>query len=390
MARTIGIGIIGMGWMGQAHSRAYNLVRDRFPECDLHPELVICADIAEDRAQESRQRFGFKRHTTDWHDVIADPEVDVVNIAAPNYLHLEMALAAAAAGKHVFCEKPAGRSLEETLAMADAVERAGKLHWVGFNYRWAPVVQHARQLIADGRLGTITHYRSRFFAGYASDPLTVCSWRFQQDLAGYGTLGDLMPHVLDMAHFLNGPIANLVGNAHTFYQQRPQIQAGTGTHFTVGDDGPLEDVTNEDYVGVIVRFANGAQGTLEACRVISGPQCQFAFEVNGTEGALKWDFERMNEIELYLPEYRGNARIMSGPQHPNHVHFNPGSGIGLGYDDLKTIEAHQFLSSIAEGRQGEPGLREAIAAARVQQAIARSWETGSWQEVEPAPLYEHA
>jgi len=390
MAQTIGIGVIGMGWMGEAHSRSYRQMQDRYPDLNLHPRLVICADIVADRAQAAQRRFGFERYTTDWREVVADPDVHIVNITAPNYLHLEIAQAATNAGKHIFCEKPAGRTLEETRSIAESVQRAGVLSWVGFNYRWAPVVQHARQLISDGKLGSITHYRSRFLAGYASDPLTVCSWRFQRELAGYGTLGDLMPHVLDMAHFMVGPVTRVIGNAHTFVPRRPQIPTGTGTHFTVGNADVLEDVTNEDYVGALAQFENGAQGSFEACRVITGPQVQFSFEVNGTEGALRWDLERMNEIEIYLPEYRGEVRILSGPDHPDHVHFNPGAGIGLGYDDLKAIEAFHFLSSVAEGRQGNPGMREATDAAQALAAIARSWDSGTWEEVERTVELEHA
>ncbi|MGH9430239.1 MAG: Gfo/Idh/MocA family protein [Terriglobia bacterium] len=385
MAVTVGVGVIGMGWMGTVHSRSYLMAADRFPDCGAKPRLVICADDVESRAVEARERFGFERHSTRWHDVIDAPDVDVVNITAPNFLHLEIVSAAAQAGKHIFCEKPVGRNPAETAECEAGARRARVLTFVGYNYRWAPLVEYARDLIGQGRLGKITHYRGRFFVGYAANPNGVLSWRFERQSAGWGALGDLMSHVVDMSLMLAGPIRRVVGNQQTFYPRRPLPTPGAGTHFSVATGGPMGDVTNEDYAGLLVEFANGAQGTLEACRVINGPKCQMAFEVNGTKGALSWDFERMNELNLFLPDgngvHDGYARIVTGPEYPFHARFNPGPGVGLGYEDLKTIEAHQFLKSIAEGRQGQPGFAEALRVAQVLAAVERSWESQSWQEV---------
>ena len=184
MTRTIGIGVIGMGWMGTVHSRSYRQIPIRFQDCDIQPRLVICADEVEARAREAQTFLGFERYATDWRQVIADPEVELVNITAPNNMHLEIASAAAEAGKHIFCEKPVGRNPQETAAIEDAARRAGVLTCVGYNYRWTPLVQYARQLIEEGRLGRLTHYRGRFFAGYASNPHAVLSWRFQREVAG--------------------------------------------------------------------------------------------------------------------------------------------------------------------------------------------------------------
>ncbi|MDE0010840.1 MAG: Gfo/Idh/MocA family oxidoreductase [Candidatus Poribacteria bacterium] len=382
---TIGIGIIGMGWMGMTHARAYRQIADRFHDSPLQPKLVICADDVVERTDEAETRFEFERTTTDYRQVIEDKDVQVVNIAAPNNMHLEIVEAAAAAKKHVFCEKPVGRSPAETKAIYAAAQRAGIFTGVGYNYRWAPVVQYAHQLISDGKLGTLTHYRGRFFAGYAAHPRAVLSWRFQKEIAGLGTLGDLISHVVDMAHFIVGDIDSVVSQQETFIPQRPVAAAGTGTHFTLGSDGKIEAVTNEDYVGALVRFENGVRGTLEACRVINGPKCEMAFEVNGTEGALRWNFEQMNELDVYLPNENGSTdgytRILSGPSHPLHADFNPGPAVGLGYDDLKTIEAYQFLQAIHAGKQANPGFREAAAVADVQTAIQISWEEDRWISV---------
>ncbi len=387
MARTIGIGVIGMGWMGQVHSRSYNQLADRFWDSDIQPQLVNCGDEVEARGREAQARFGFARATTDWRQVVTDPDVEVVNIATPNAMHLEVAEAAAQAGKHIFCEKPVGRDPQETARIAACARRAGVISGVGFNYRWAPVVRHALQLIQDGKLGQLTHYRGRFLVGYASNPEGVLSWRFERQHAGLGALGDLMSHVADMAHMLAGPVARVVGNKHTFVAERPLPTPGEGTHFSVASDGPKAAVTNEDYVGALVQFANGAQGTFEVCRIVNGLKSQMAFEINGTKGALSWNFERMNELQVYLPDdeisHDGFTTIFSGPEHPFHARFAPGPALSLGYGDLKTIEAHQFLQSVASGQQGQPGFAEALAVAQIQAAIARSWDSESWENATP-------
>jgi predicted dehydrogenase len=386
--QVIGVGVIGMGWMGTVHSRSYLAAADRFHDTGIQPKLVICADDVEERAKESQERFGFEAYTTRWQDVMADPRVQVVNIATPNYMHLEVAKAAAAAGKHIFCEKPVGKSPQETAEIEHAARAANVLTFVGYNYRWSPMVQYARQLICEGKLGKLTHFRSRFFAGYASNPHGVLSWRFQHEFAGLGVLGDLMSHVVDMGMMLAGPIKRVVGSQKTFFSKRPLATPGVGTHFSVSEGGPLGDVTNEDYAAALPQFANGAQGNLEVCRTIQGHKCQFAFEVEGTEGALSWDFERMNELKVFAPDengaHDGTVRIVSGPQHLFHARFNPGAGVGLSYEDLKTIEAHQFLKSVAEKQQGEPGFGEALRVAKVLAAIERSWESEGWQDVDSA------
>jgi predicted dehydrogenase len=386
MTHTIGIGVIGMGWMGEVHSRSYRAIPDRFYESGIRPRLVVCADAVEARAQAAQQRFGFERYTTDWREVIADPAVEVVNVAAPNGMHLEIVRAAAQAGKPVLCEKPVGKNSQETLQCAAAAHEAGILTFVGYNYRWAPVVQYARQLIAEGKLGQLTHYHGRFLNGYAGDPNGFLSWRFEQE-HGLGALSDLMAHVIDMAHMLAGPIARVSSDKAIFIRQRPIPQPGSGTHYDIGSsDGPMGEVTNEDYVNALVHFANGARGMLESCRIINGAKCDMSFEIHGTRGAIKWNMERMNELQLQWrndknPAEDGYTTLLSGPAHPYHHHFNPAWGLNLGYDDLKVIEAYNFLNSVVSGQQGEPGFAEAAAVANVQQAIVCSWETEHWEAV---------
>jgi predicted dehydrogenase len=385
MRRTIGIGVIGMGWMGEAHSRSYRLVGDRFHDRGIDARLVACADADAGRAEAARERFGFERATTDWRDVVADPAVEAISITAPNDAHLAVIRAAVAAGKHVLCEKPVGRTPDETLEAAAIARNRGLITFVGFNYRWAPVVQHARDLVAAGEIGEITHYRGRFLNGYAKDPNGVLSWRFTAE-QGFGTLSDLLSHAIDLAHLIAGPIAEVVGNRATFIASRPLARAG-GTHYdTAGPDDPRGAVTNEDYVGALVRFGGGAHGTLEACRVITGSQCDLAFEVHGRRGALAWTFERMNELRVFRrdearPADEGWTTELSGPAHPFHRSFNPGWGTGLGFDDLKAIEAAEFLSAVASGVPAAPSFEDAAAVARVQRAIAASWDSRGWEPV---------
>lgn len=385
MTKTIRVGVIGMGWMGTVHSRSYLNIADRFRQADISASLVACADEVETRARDAQSRFGFTRSTTNWREVVADPEIDMVVITTSNNTHLEMVQAAAAAGKHIFCEKPVGRSPQETAAVQKAAQDNSVLTAVGYNYRWAPVVQYARQLIQEGVLGEITHYRGRFLTDYGSNPNGVLSWRFERDMSGWGTLGDLMSHVIDMGHMLAGPISRVVSQQQQFISERPLSTPGEGTHFSVGGQGPKGPVTNEDYVGAMGQFSNGAPATFEVCRVVKGQDCEMAFEVNGTKGALKWNYERMNELQLRLPEdedrREGFTLLRAGPQHPLFADFYPGLGMSMGYEDLKLIEAYQFAQSIVAGKQGEVGFDAALAVAEVLAAMSRSWESDQWETV---------
>lgn len=389
MSVRIGVAVIGMGWMGSVHARSYRLMPQHFPELDIDPHLVICADNVDARAAEGVERAGFECATTDWREAIANPQVDVVNIATQNGLHAQLALAAIEAGKHVFCEKPVGRSPAETAAITARAREAGIISGVGYNYRWAPVIQYALGLVKAGRLGRITHFRGRFLVGYARDPHGVLSWRFDREQSGGGAVADLMSHVADLAHMLAGPVERLVANRHTFITERPLPTPGEGTHFSVKRGGPTGPVTNEDYGSVLVQFACGAQGTYEVCRVINGPKCQLAFEISGTEGTMLWDFERMNELQLYLPdgtpERDGAVRVQAGPDHPFFSNFNPGDALSMSYEDLKVIEAAQFAKSVVTGKQGEPGLAEADRVGQLLAAFDRSVDSGSWETVAPVP-----
>ena len=383
MASTVGVGVVGVGWMGRVHSSAYRRVGDHYPECAGRARLVAAADDHEERVRLATEALGFESAFTDWHDVVEHPEVEAVSITAPNALHREVAVAAARAGKHIWIEKPAGRVAEETAEIAQAVERAGVRSVVGFNYRQVPAVQHARRLVESGALGSVDHFRSQWIASYAASPRGALTWRFQREEAGLGILGDLGSHAVDLAQFLLGPIERVTARTQTVIERRP-VATGAGTHFAVSASDVLAPVENEDVVWSIVQFERGMTGTIEASRVAVGPQARYAFEVHGSQGSAAWDFERMGELSLFSPLQTGDAgyaRVVMSPAHEPFGRFQPGPGLPMSFDDLKVSEAALFLQSVVDGEQREPGMREALAAARVISAMERSASSGVWESV---------
>ncbi|MEK9937710.1 MAG: Gfo/Idh/MocA family oxidoreductase [Ilumatobacter sp.] len=383
---ALGIGVVGFGWMGQAHSRSAARIASLFPERSFDTALIVCGDNVAERREQAVSGVGFREAVEDWRAVVDHPDVDVVYVTAPNMMHEEIAIAAAEAGKAVFCEKPVGGTPDQTVRIEAAARRAGVITGVGYNYRWAPLVQHAKALIDSGRLGEITNYRGRFFSMYGADPMGLLSWRFLVDEAGYGVSSDILSHAVDLAHMLIGPITEVSGTRETFIRDRPLPKAG-GTHYDRGQPGdPTGAVTNEDYAAAMVRFANGARGTFESSRAIIGPESQMAFDVYGTKGALRWNLETMNEMQVFLVDDEGGAprgytTVYAGDRYPYHGHFVPGDANAIGYEDLKVIENYEFLSAVASGEQHRPGFSEAIDYVSFQSAWLRSCESGAWEDV---------
>lgn len=370
--------------MGSAHSRGYRALPYVYPDLGLRPELIIAADTEPSRVRYAIDVLGYGAGTGDYAEVLADDRVEVVSICAPNFLHAEMAVAAARAGKHFWIEKPVGRGVEETAAVAAAVAEAGVLTSIGFNYRHAPVVEHLKALITDGRLGRITNVRARFFAGYSADARAPLSWRFTRRLSGSGVLGDLGSHAADLCAYLVGPIAELTAVTSTVHRERPIPTSSAVGHTGVIEDGELGVVENEDYAGALVRFANGAVGTVEASRVAVGPDCAYGIEVYGTSGSAMWDFERMNELRLSVGQgtaEAGYVTVNAGVQHGDFARFQPGAGMAMSFDDLKIIEAKKFLVAVTGGPQENSTIADAVAAAAFVSAAERSAESGRWESV---------
>jgi predicted dehydrogenase len=382
--RRIGVGVIGFGWLGQAHTRSLLRIPTLFENRAFDPVLVACSDALPSRVDQALGSFGFRRASAAWESVIEDPDVEVIYIAAPNMVHVQLVEAAAQAGKAVFCEKPVGGTPEHVARAARAARAAGVISGVGYNYRWAPLVRYARELIGSGQLGEITNYRGRFFSMYGADPLGLNSWRFQLDQAGYGATSDLMSHAVDLAHMLLGPITRVTATLATFIRERPAPGDGA-SHYGRGEaDDPRTPVTNEDYAGMLCEFAGGARGTFEVSRTMVGPESEHAFDVYGTRGAIGWNFERLNELRVYrATEDRGSGytRVLGGDRFEHHGTFVPGSGNTIGFEDLVTIEDYEFCTAVAEGRPFEPSFDDALAWAAVQDALLRSAQSGRWEEV---------
>ncbi|MFE9642804.1 Gfo/Idh/MocA family protein [Streptomyces sp. NPDC006365] len=383
MVNTLGIAVVGFGWMGRVHTQAYARLPHHFPQLPLRPELVTVADEVPGRAEEAAERYGFASAARDWREVAADPRVRAVSITAPNFLHREIGVAMAEAGKHIWIEKPVGLTAEDARAVADALGKADVQGTVGFNYRNAPAVEAARELVASGEIGTVTHVRIRLFSDYAAHPEGALTWRYERERGGSGVLGDLASHGVDLARFLLGDIASLTADTAVFIPERARPTGATAGH-TRAAGGELGPVENEDYVNCLLRFASGARGVLEASRVSVGEQNNYGFEIHGTTGAVFWDYRRMGELAVSRgTSYQDQpvSTLYVGPGHGEYAAFQPGSANSMGYDDLKVIEAHHFVRSIAEGVPHGPTPADAVASAVALDAMARSAEQGTWVDL---------
>jgi len=384
MNKPLGVAVLGLGWMGQVHSRAMLRMPSLFPNRSFDPKLVVCADTEEERRTRAVNDFGFERAVADWREAVEADDVDVVWVTAPNMLHVPMIEAAAAAGKAVFSEKPIGGKPEQTVAAYNAAQAAGVRTAVGYNYLWAPLVLHAKELISSGALGEITHYRGRFLSMYGSDEMGLLTWRFILDQAGYGATSDILSHSISLAQFLVGDITEVVGMKNTTIPQRP-LPTGAASHYGRGKpEDPKGDVENEDFASMLCWFKNGATGTFESSRTMVGPESQNAFEVYGTKGALAWNLEKMNELQYYrLTEdpSSGYTTIYGGDRFPFHGAFAPGQANSIGLEDLMAIEDYSFLEAITTGGDFSPSFREAVNVVSVQQALINSWESRSFEPV---------
>lgn len=366
--KPIGVGLIGTGFMGKAHALAWRnakAVMGDLPEV----RLVALCDTPAEQAARFADQFGFARATDDWRALVADPEIDVVSITTPNALHHPMALEALARGKHVWCEKPMALTLAQAEEMEAAARRAGAVTMVGYNYIRNPAFTHAVRLVGAGAIGRIVQFRGWVDEDYQADPDLPWSWRAMIGQAGLGALGDIGSHLASMALGLMGPVESLVADMQTIHETRP-LPDGSGR----------AAVENDDAASVLLRFANGAQGSMVISRSAWGRKSRLGFEVHGTTGMIVFDQERMNELHLYQnrgePAEQGFKTILTGPAHPPYGAFCPAPGHQLGFNDLKVIECAEVLRAIAGGPAAHPDFTDALAIERVIHAVARSAREG--------------
>jgi predicted dehydrogenase len=379
----IGVAVVGFGWMGRVHTQAYLRVLHHFPQLAVRPQLVTVIDDAAGRAEEAAAQFGFAAAGLDWEDVARDPAVRAVSVTAPNFLHRRIGVAMARAGKHLWIEKPVGLTSDDARAVAGAVAESGVQSCVGFNYRNAPAVTAAREMIAAGQLGSVTHARFRLLSDYAAHPQGALSWRFLREAGGNGVLGDLASHGADLACHLLGEIDSLSADTATFIDRRP-LPAGPTTGHTQSASRETGRVENEDYLSCLIRFRSGARAVLEASRIAVGEQNNYGFEVHGTRGAVFWDFRRMNELGVATGSgYQDQpvSTVHVGPPHGLYAAFQPGAANSMGYDDLKVIEAYQFLRSIVEGVPHGATVQAAVRSSTILDAIAESARLRAWVSV---------
>jgi predicted dehydrogenase len=385
---SIGVAVAGFGWMGRVHTSAYLRVLHHFPQLGRRPVLTAVADEVPGRAAAAAEQYGFGSAVLDWRELARDPQIAAVSITAPNFLHREMGVELARAGKHIWIEKPVGLTAADARAVADAVRSAGVQGAVGFNYRNAPAVETAREMIVAGEIGTVTHARFRLFSDYAAHPDGALTWRFERARGGSGVLGDLAAHGVDLVRYLLGEIGSLVADTAVFVPERARPTGATAGH-TLATGGELGPVENEDYVSSQLRLVSGARVVLEASRVAVGEQNNYGFEVHGTRGAVFWDFRRMGELGVSTgTTYQDQAvsTVYVGPSDGDYAAFQPGAGIAQGYDDLKVIEAYRFLRSIAESKPYGATLDDAVHSAVALDAMARSVQTRGWVDIRSADI----
>jgi predicted dehydrogenase len=362
--RRIGVGMLGYAFMGKAHSNAFRKLAYMTWPPPLVPRLVAIAGRNEDAVRNAAERYGYERAVTDWRELVADPEIELLDNNGPNNLHAEPTIAAAEAGKHVLCEKPLGRTAAESYEIWQRVAAAGVKHMCAFNYRFVPANRLAREMIDAGELGEIRHFRGRYLQDWGDDP-DLDTWRFHSDEAGSGALGDLGAHVVDLARFLVGEIASVSSLAATYVAGR-QV---------------------DDAVEAAVGFENGAIGTIEATRLALGHRNGFQWEVNGSKASLAFDLERLNELQVFRADgdrARGFKTVLvSEPDHPFWEHWWPPGHI-IGWEHTFVHELHHLLTAIRDGTEVRPygaDFEDGYRAAEVCDAIMRGADSGERQEI---------
>lgn len=375
MAKEINIGMIGYAFMGKAHSAAYRDVHRYFPQLKYQPVLKAICGRNEKAVKEAASQFGWESYETDALALINRPDIDVVDVSSPGWAHKDQVIAAAKAGKHIICEKPIANTLKEAQAMADAVKKAGVTSLVMFNYRRVPAVALARQMIQSGEIGTIYHYRTCYMQDWIADPAFPMVWRLDKKQAGSGALGDLGSHMTDLSRFLIGEISEVCASMTTFIKQRP-VTPGSKTKGTV---------TVDDAVSWLANFDNGAVGTFETTRFARGRKNAHTFEIYGSKGSLRFDFEDMNHLYFWSakdsPVTQGFRKIMvTEAKHPYMDAWWP-AGHSIGYQHTFVNAVRDFLDALAKGKKVEPDMTDGLKVQAVLDAIEKSASSRKWVKV---------
>ncbi|RVQ61153.1 Gfo/Idh/MocA family protein [Sinorhizobium medicae] len=371
--RRLGIGLIGTGFMGKAHALGFTIAARVF-DLPFELDLVSVADVTVEGAEAARGRLGFRKATTDWRDLLIDPEIDVIDITTPNLLHKEMALAAIAHGKHVYCEKPLAPTVADCAEMVAAAEKAGVVTQLGFNYLKNPLIFLARDIIESGEIGEIRSFRGVHAEDFMADRTVPWGWRLDPRSGG-GALADIGSHMVACMRRLVGPVRSVLADSVIHVAERPLARGATETRAV-----EVDDVTR-----AFVRFESGANGSFEANWIATGRKMQHDFEIYGSKGSIVFTQERLNEIKIYYAgddiRSRGFRTIWAGPEHPPYGAFCVAPGHQIGFNDLKAIEVHEFLEAIANGVRTSTDFREGYEVQKVLSATYHSARTNAWVEI---------
>jgi len=378
----IRVAILGYKFMGRAHSNAYRQVSHFFPS-KFTPRLkVICGRDREAAAAAARQ-LGWEEVETDWRKVVERKDIDVIDISTPGYLHHQQALAAAAAGKHIICEKPLANTLADAKEMLRAVEKAGVKHMLMHNYRKIPAVVLVRKLIDEGRLGTICHYHGAYLQDWIIDPQFPLVWRLQKKFTGAGALGDIGSHAIDLARYLNSEFTAVTGQLTTFIKERPLVGEDKGQRrVTAGSE--MGKVTVDDDANFLARFANGSVGVFESSRFCGGRRNYNTFQIYGTKGSVAFNLERMDELEFYNredPQQEQGFKTISVTEsvHPYVGAWWPPGHI-IGYEHTFVHAVHDFLMALENDTLPSPNFTDGVKNQAVLEAVERSAKSGKWEK----------
>ena len=376
--KPLNIGLVGYGFMGRTHTNGYKRVNDFFPELKHRPVLKAICGRNEEQTRAFAEQWQYESTETDWRKLIARPDIDAIDICTPNNSHAEIAIAAAQAGKMVLCEKPLAMNPVEGQKMVDAIEKAQVANTVWYNYRRVPAVSLAKQLIDEGRLGRIFHYRANFLQDWtinADLPQGGAGlWRLDAASAGSGVTGDLLAHCIDTAIWLNGSISSVTAMTETFVKERKHNLTGK-----------VEKVSIDDACAFLCRFGNGSLGLIESTRYARGHKALYTFEINGEKASIKWDLHDLHRLEYF--DYSDNSLIRGWHQ----VHCTDGDmpymskwwvpGLQIGYEHTFVHQVADFIASVESGKQCSPTFREALETQKICEAVLDSAKCGQWKEI---------